>query len=79
MANNEKKPPVHTIRYGRIKAAIWRNETENGIMFNVTVTRTYRDDGEELQDSHSFGRDDLLTAAKALNEAHTWIFQQPKD
>ncbi len=28
MAQNDK--PVHEIRLGKVKAAIWRNETESG-------------------------------------------------
>ena len=41
----EKVRPVHEIRLGRIKAAIWANETQNGAMFNVTLCRLYRDGG----------------------------------
>ena len=39
----EKVRPVHEIRLGRIKAAIWENETQNGTVFNVTLARLYRD------------------------------------
>lgn len=65
--------PVHVVRYGAIKAAVWCNQTANGSMHNVTLTRSYKD-GEEWKESASFGADDLLAAAKALSEAHTWIF-----
>ena len=34
--------PIHEIRMGRIKAAIWQNETDNGIRYNVTVGRLYK-------------------------------------
>jgi len=67
--------PVHEIRFGRIKAAIWRNETQNGIMHNVTFVRIYRtDDGWET--TTSFGRDDLPLIAKVADMAHTWIYQE---
>ena len=33
------RKPIHEIRMGRIKAAIWQNETDNGIRYNVTVGR----------------------------------------
>lgn len=67
--------PVHEIRMGRIKAAIWRNETDNGPRYNVTLARVYKtDDGWESTDS--FGRDDLLLVAKVADCAHTWIHQQ---
>lgn len=38
------KKPVHEIRLGRIKAAIWENETENGSRHNVSLSRLYKDD-----------------------------------
>jgi len=75
MAKNASNKPVHEVRYGSIKAVIWKNETANGVMHNVTVTRIYKD-GEEWKESSGFGRDDLLVLAKALNDAHTWIHAQ---
>lgn len=70
--------PVHEIRLGRIKAAIWENETQNGTRHNVTVTRLYKD-GEQWKDSASFGRDDLPVLAKVLDRAHDWIFEASQD
>ena len=70
-----KSRPVHEIRLGRIRAAIWQNETENGTRHNVTVTRLYKE-GDKWKDSASFGRDDLPLVAKVCDQAHTWIFEQ---
>jgi len=64
--------PIHTVRHRNIKAAIWRNQTEKGDMYNVTVSRSYRE-GEEWRDSHSFGYDDLMNLAKVLYDAHSHI------
>ena len=61
--------PVHTARHRNIKATIWRNQTEKGPMYNVTVTRAYRD-GEAWRDSHSFGYDDLMNVAKLMYDCH---------
>jgi hypothetical protein len=58
-----------------VKAVIWANDTKNGVMHNVTVTRIYHD-GQEWRDTQSFGRDDLLPLAKALDAAHTWICER---
>lgn len=66
--------PAHEVRLGRIKAAIWENETQNGTRHNVRVTRLYKE-GNTWKDSDSFGRDDLLVVAKVLDLAHSWIFQ----
>lgn len=70
-----KNRPVHEVRFGRIRAAIWQNETENGPRHNVTITRLYKD-GNDWKDSTSFGRDDLPLVAKVCDQAHTWIFEQ---
>jgi hypothetical protein len=72
------KKPVHEIRVGRIRAAIWENETQNGSLHNVTLSRSYRD-GDTWKNSTSFGRDDLLVLAKVSDMAHTWIFQQRQE
>ena len=68
--------PVHEVRYGRIKAAVWANTTDKGVRHNVTVCRIYKDEQTgSWRDSQSFGRDDLPLVAKVADEAHTWIFQ----
>ena len=67
-------PPVREIRIGLVKAAIWANNTREGIIHNVTFERVYRD-GEEWKSTPSFGRDDLLKLAKVADQAHTWITQ----
>jgi hypothetical protein len=73
--SNAKARPVHEVRLGRIKAAIWENSGENGTRYNVTLTRIYKDD-EGWKDTGSFGRDDLPLVAKVADLAHSWIFQQ---
>jgi hypothetical protein len=72
--------PVHTVRYGTIRAAVWRNIADNGNagrpIYNVTFSRSYKDGENNWKDSTSFGADDLLVLAKAADEAHTWICRQ---
>ena len=51
------------------------NQSANGIWYSVQVCRIYKD-GDEWKQTDSLGRDDLLLACKALDEAHTWIYQQ---
>jgi hypothetical protein len=71
---NEKKRPVHEVRMGRIRAAIWENSTDKGVRHNVTISRLYKD-GDTWKDSTSFGREDLLLVAKVSDAAHSWIYQ----
>lgn len=72
--------PAHTIRYGAVRAAIWRNVVDNGNasrpIYSVTFGRSYKDGQSAWKESASFGRDDLLLLAKAADEAHTWITQR---
>jgi len=71
----EKTRPVHEVRLGRIKAAIWENETQTGVRHNVTFQRIYKE-GEEWRQSDSFGREDLPLLMKVADIAHTWIYEQ---
>lgn len=68
--------PVHEIRLGRIRAAIWANPTETGVRHNVTLCRLYKDDKSgEWRDSQSFGRDDLPLVMKVADLAMLWIYE----
>ena len=66
------KPPVQVLRYGTIKVCIWHNQTTNGSRFSVRISRLFKN-GDKWSESSRFGRDDLLVAAKLLDQAHTWI------
>lgn len=73
------KRPVHEVRFGTIRVAIWANQTaEHGVLYNVTCSRSYKNAEGTWKDSDSFGRDDLLPLAKALDDAHSWIHQQQR-
>ena len=70
-----KAQPVEEVRIGAIKAAIWRNESENGPRFNVTLQRLYRTEDGQWHSTASFGRDDLLVLMKVADAAHTRVMQ----
>ena len=72
------KKPTSELRIGKIKAAIWANESENGIRYSVTFSRLYKD-GESWKRSESFGREDLLVLAKIANEVHSVLYRQLPD
>ncbi len=77
-SSTEHARPVHEIRLGRIKAAIWENEVQNGVRHNVTFQRIYKE-GDQWRQSESFGRDDLPLLMKVADRAHTWIYEQAQD
>ena len=74
----EKTKPIHEVRLGAIKAAVWKNDTSNGVRYNTTFVRLYKD-GEEWKRTDSFGRDDLLVLAKVADQAHSWIHGQNRE
>ena len=67
--------PVHEVRLGKVKAAIWRNETDLGARYSVTISRIYKTESG-WESSSSFGRDELPLVAKVADLAHSWIYQQ---
>ena len=76
MANQK---PVAEVRIGRVKATIWRNGTEEQPRHNVTFSRLYKDDAGEWKSTQSFGRNDLLVLAKVADQAHTRLFELPRE
>ena len=74
----KKVTPAHVVRLGKIQACVWANETKNGRRYNTTASRLYLENGEWKR-SDSFGRDELLTAARAFESAYDWIWSQGKN
>lgn len=69
--------PAHKIRTGVLQVTIWRNHGERGPWYSVIPSRGYKRD-DSWKETDSLGTDDLLTMAKLLDQAHTWIMQQQK-
>ena len=69
------KPSVK-FRVGNMNAAVWKNDTENGSFFSVTLVRSYKDSSGEWQNSDSMGSGDLLNAMMALERCEKWISEK---
>ena len=70
----DKNRPVHVLRHRHLKATVWKNDTEKGPMYNVTVVRSFKDPKtDQWKDSHSFGYDDLMNVSALMYEAHAFI------
>jgi len=74
----ENARPIDEVKFGSVVASIWKNQSKDNIYYNVTFTRPYKD-GESWKRTESFGRDDLLVAAKAADLAHTRIYELAKE
>ncbi len=70
-----RKHPVHEIRCGNIKAAIWEIETPDGKSHEVMVTRCFKT-GDRVHETPVFERNDLLVVSRLLDEAHSWILRE---
>lgn len=76
--NGRNRPvrPVRVVRLGRIRAAIWANQTDSGTVYNTTFERLFkRERSDTWESSDSFGTNDLLLLGKVADQAHTWICQ----
>lgn len=71
--------PVHEIRMGRVRAAVWRRETDGRLRYHVSFSRLYKDEAGQWKDSASFNRDDLPLLIKVADQAYTWIHQGAGD
>jgi hypothetical protein len=75
-----KQRPAFEERYGRIKATVWRQESDQGPWYSVVFTRSYKDNQGNWQTSHSFGLDDTLPLAELARRVFHWMqAQRTKD
>ncbi len=73
MSNQTKNRPAQTLRDGALKAAIWKNESESGVFYNVTFARTYKDGQGTLQNTDSYSGSQLLRLARLADQAYAKI------
>jgi hypothetical protein len=70
--------PAHKIRISNLSVTIWRNtNSDKGTTwYSVNPSRGYKMGDETWKETDSLGFDDLLTMAKLLDQAHSWIARQ---
>ena len=68
--------PAHKIRISNLSVTIWRNSSDKGVWYSVNPSRSYKKGDETWKETDSLGFDDLLTMAKLIDQAHTWISRQ---
>ena len=68
--------PANKIRIGVLQVTIWRNHGEKGNWYSVIPTRSYKQGDDMWKETDSLGEGDLLTMAKLLDQADTWIMHQ---
>jgi hypothetical protein len=70
--------PVKQIRLGLVVASVFDQETQNGKVFNTSITRLFKADPKdtEWQRSSSFDRDALPNVFEVAHQAWLWIHEQ---
>ena len=68
--------PAHNIRNGVLQVTIWKNTSDRGTWYSVSISRSYKKGDDAWKRSETLNADDLLPMAKLLDEAHSWIVQQ---
>jgi hypothetical protein len=71
------RAPAYKARFGRVEAAVWCRELEEGrVAYSVTLQRSYQDKEGKWQRTQSLDEGDMLPAAKALEDAYCWVQQE---
>jgi hypothetical protein len=66
--------PVAKFKHGGIDVTVWPNQTENGTMYNTTISNSYKDDKSgEWKTTASFSPSDLLVVAELSRQAFAKI------
>ncbi len=71
-----KQRPVFEARFGRLRASVWRQESDKGPWFNIVLSRLYKDNDDQWQSANTFGVRDLLEVGKLCDLAHSWIHRE---
>lgn len=71
--------PSMTLRDGTLKAAIWRNESQNGAFHSVTVSRGYKDKEGNWKDTNTFRAQDMLGLSELMRSAHHHVHDLDRD
>lgn len=74
-----KNKPIEVIRDGVLKATIWENEGENGVIYSTTLARTYHANDGSLKDAHSFLGSELLRIAELARQAYAAVNAHRRD
>lgn len=69
----QNRQPEDAVRDGNIKGTIWKREGKNYDFFTTDFAKTYKDKSENLKDTHSFNKDDLLRVAEVARRAHSRV------
>ena len=68
--------PAKKFRIGYVTATVWKNEGTDKAFFSAEVSRTYKDDNGDLQNTSALNHADIANAVMLLQRAEAWIAAQ---
>lgn len=69
----EKNKPIETLRDGRLKVAIWANQTEKGTRYSLNLTYNYPTQDGNWRDTHYLPEREFLRGSHLLSQAHNRV------
>lgn len=73
-ASQPNNRPAAKLKHGGIEVTVWPNQTENGTMYNTTISNSYKDEKSgEWKPTSSFSPTDLLVVAELSRQAFAEI------
>lgn len=73
--SQEKQKPLASHRAGTTEIAVWKRKNEHGTFYDVTHSRSYKDQNGDWQKSKSIPEQDLLKTAQLFEKAHNTILE----
>jgi hypothetical protein len=61
--------PRFKYRHGGVELTVWENQTQNGTMYNTTISNSYKDEKGEWKPTSNYSPTDLLVLAEFAREA----------
>lgn len=77
-SETKRSKPIHEVKVGMVKAAIWANDTTRGTRYNVTIARLYKADGG-WKTTQSFNPRDLADVMRVSVLAEFWLQEQHRE
>lgn len=70
-----EKKPIHELKWGPIKAAIWEGKCNGGSRYVVIASRPHKSDHGWIG-TCSLRREDFMVTCKVIDEAYRWIWKR---
>lgn len=71
--------PCFVARFSTVRACVWKNDTDQGVRYQTTISRIYLGQDNRWHSTASFGFRDLPLVEKVCAACFEWIARQYVD